>query len=625
MSFANGVARPRFESTKDRPMLNTVKSRLIAICILIVVAAVGVATLASYLAVSRHARSQVRAELVALGEAQAGAMGAWVRKQQDIVSALGPAAALDDPSAPLEQALKSGRLDLAYIGSADKRMQSFPHRERAADYDPTARPWYKLAAAKPDAAVTTAPYIAASTQKLVVSFARAIASGGELKAVAGIDVALDDIIATLNSIKPTPSGLAFLLDKDGRIIAHPDAALSLKPVADWSPAFDAALLARAAEAGATLAEARAGEHEFFVRSTVVPGTDWTLVLAAERGEALAALSAVLGNAGIALVAVAAVAALLSALAVGALLKGLARVRDAMDQIGSGAGDLTRRLPDQGRDEIADIARSFNQFVAKIETVLIDVRATSQSIAVASREIAAGSQDLSQRTEESASSLQQTASSMEQLTSTVSQSADAAAGANQLAGGAADAARQGGDIIGQVVTTMARINEASRRIADIIGTIDGIAFQTNILALNAAVEAARAGEQGRGFAVVAGEVRVLAQRSAQAAKEIKSLIGDSVERVDAGSALVGDAGTSMGQIVDSVRRVTDIMGELSASAREQSQGIHEVNQAVGQLDQVTQQNAALVEESAAAAESLKEQAQRLAEIVGVFRLSESMAG
>ncbi|MDR7333023.1 methyl-accepting chemotaxis protein [Roseateles asaccharophilus] len=601
-------------------MLNTIKSRLIAICMLIVVAAVGVATLASYLAVSRHARSQVHAELVALGDAQAGAMGAWVRKQQDIVSALAPAAALDDPSAPLEQALKSGRLDLAYIGSADKRMVSFPDRQRAADYDPTARPWYKLAAATPEAAVITAPYIAASTQKLVVTFARAVVAGGDLKAVAGSDVALDDVIATLNRIKPTSSGLAFLVDKGGRVIAHPNAALSLKPVADWAPALDAALLALAAQPEAALAEARVGEQDLFLRSSAVPGTDWTLVLAADRGEALAALSAVLGNAGVALVLIAGVAALLSALAVGVLLKGLARVRDAMDQIGSGTGDLTQRLPDQGRDEIADIARSFNQFVAKIETVLIDVRATSQSIAVASREIAAGSQDLSQRTEESASSLQQTASSMEQLTSTVGHSADAAAGANQLAGGAADAARQGGDIIGQVVTTMERINEASRRIADIIGTIDGIAFQTNILALNAAVEAARAGEQGRGFAVVASEVRALAQRSAQAAKEIKSLINASVERVDAGSSLVGTAGTSMGEIVASVQRVTDIMAELSASAREQSQGIQEVNQAVGQLDQVTQQNAALVEESAAAAESLKEQAQRLADIVGVFRLS-----
>src|SRR3989344_3049764 len=219
----------------------------------------------------------------------------------------------------------------------------------------------------------------------------------------------------------------------------------------------------------------------------------------------------------------------------------------------------------------------------------------------------------------ASSLQETASSMEELTSTVRQSADSAVQANQLAVSAAQVAQRGGEVVAQVVTTMDEINTSSKKIADIIGTIDGIAFQTNILALNAAVEAARAGEQGRGFAVVASEVRSLAQRSAQAAKEIKTLIGVSVEKVESGAALVQNAGTTMGEIVSSVRRVTDIIGEISAAASEQSQGIGQVNVAVTQLDQMTQQNAALVEESTAAAESLKDQASRLAEVVGAFRL------
>ncbi|QPF75341.1 HAMP domain-containing protein [Roseateles sp. DAIF2] len=599
-------------------MLTTIKSRLIAICMLIVIAAIGVATLASYLSVSAHARRQVLAQLSDLGEAHAGTMAGWVKAQKDIVAALAPAAALDAPQAALEQALKSGRLDLAFIGHADKRMISVPDRQRPADYDPTVRPWYKLAEGA-DAPVLTAPYIASSSKKLVVSFASAIKAGGATRAVAGADVALDDVIATLKSIKPTESGFAFLLAKDGKIIAHPDAALTLKPVAELSAGFTPELLARAN--GRELAEVEVRERHFFVKATPVPGTDWTLLAAAEQDEALAALSSLLATAGVSLVAVAAVAAALSALAIGVLLKGLGRVRGAMDQIASGTGDLTQRLDAEGRDEIADIARAFNLFVGKIEHVMLDVRATSQSMAVAARQIAVGNQDLSQRTEETASNLQQTASSMEELTGTVRQSADSAASANQLADSAAHVARQGGQVVSRVVTTMEQIQHASRRINDIIGTIDGIAFQTNILALNAAVEAARAGEQGRGFAVVAGEVRALAQRSAEAAKEIKGLIGASVEQVEGGTALVAQAGSTMDEIVASVQRVTAIMAEISGATREQSQGIDQVNTAVAQLDQMTQQNASLVEESAAAAESLRDQANKLADIVAGFRLSQ----
>jgi methyl-accepting chemotaxis protein len=271
------------------------------------------------------------------------------------------------------------------------------------------------------------------------------------------------------------------------------------------------------------------------------------------------------------------------------------------------------------DETGHLLRALDAMRSALHRSLQQVRGVVDSISTASTQIAIGNQDLSARTEQTASSLQETASSMEELTSTVRQSADSAVQANQLAVSAAQVAQRGGEVVAQVVTTMDEINTSSKKIADIIGTIDGIAFQTNILALNAAVEAARAGEQGRGFAVVASEVRSLAQRSAQAAKEIKTLIGVSVEKVESGAALVQNAGTTMGEIVSSVRRVTDIIGEISAAASEQSQGIGQVNVAVTQLDQMTQQNAALVEESTAAAESLKDQASRLAEVVGAFRL------
>ena len=261
---------------------------------------------------------------------------------------------------------------------------------------------------------------------------------------------------------------------------------------------------------------------------------------------------------------------------------------------------------------------------KVEEAIAQVRQVSDSIGTASGEIARGNADLSARTEQTASNLQQAASSMEQLTGTVAHSAESAAQANQLASSAAQVARRGGEVVGQVVATMEDIHASSRKIADIIGVIDGIAFQTNILALNAAVEAARAGEQGRGFAVVAGEVRGLAQRSAEAAREIKALIGSSVEKVEAGSRLVAEAGTTMTDIVASVQRVSDIIGEISAAAREQSSGIGQVNAAVADLDRATQQNAALVEQSAAAAESLKEQARRLMHAISAFRMSGAFA-
>ncbi|WIT13012.1 methyl-accepting chemotaxis protein [Paucibacter sediminis] len=286
-----------------------------------------------------------------------------------------------------------------------------------------------------------------------------------------------------------------------------------------------------------------------------------------------------------------------------------------------AGDLNRQIRVEGRDEAADLLGALHSMQESLRKLVGEVRASSSHIETASTEVAAGNQDLSQRTEQAASNLQSTASSMEQLTGGVRDSADSAMTAKQLASSAAQVAQRGGEVVARVVSTMDEINSSSRRIGDIIGVIDGIAFQTNILALNAAVEAARAGEQGRGFAVVAGEVRSLAQRSAEAAREIKALIGASVERVDVGAKLVQDAGATMDEIVASVQRVSDIVGEIATGTSDQSQRIGQVNGAVTRLDQMTQQNAALVEQSAAAAESLREQSRRLAEAVSQFHLDQ----
>ena len=286
------------------------------------------------------------------------------------------------------------------------------------------------------------------------------------------------------------------------------------------------------------------------------------------------------------------------------------------------GDLTRRIPLDGKDgSIRDLCAGVNSLVDNMATVVSQIKQSSVTIGTATKEIASGNADLSARTEQQAASLEETASSMEELTSTVKQNAENAKQANQLAVGASDVARKGGQVVSEVVTTMSAINESSKKIVDIISVIDGIAFQTNILALNAAVEAARAGEQGRGFAVVAAEVRSLAQRSAAAAKEIKGLIGDSVEKVGNGSRLVEQAGKTMDEIVTSVKRVTDIMAEISAASQEQSAGIEQVNKAITSMDEVTQQNAALVEEASAAARSLEEQADELTQSVSIFRIGE----
>ena len=324
------------------------------------------------------------------------------------------------------------------------------------------------------------------------------------------------------------------------------------------------------------------------------------------------------------VGIAAMALVILAIGVGAFLlirsiqRPLSQANDLAYHIAE--GDLSQHETVTRGDEFGELLRSLYAMSGSLARTVQQVRQSTDSIATASAEIAAGNHDLSARTEQTSSNLQETAAAMEQFTSTIQQSASSAQQASSLAAGASGVAQRGGEVVTQVVSTMEAIQHSSQKISDIIGVIDGIAFQTNILALNAAVEAARAGEQGRGFAVVASEVRSLAGRSAEAAKEIKQLISTSVEKVEAGSRLVQDAGTTMQDIVQSVQRVNDMIGEITAASTEQSAGVSQVNQAVGNLDQMTQQNAALVEESAAAAQSLREQAEQLTEVVSKFKVN-----
>ena len=602
-------------------MLSSLRTRLVLICVAIVVLSMLALSLANYLTTRNSMLASSDQQMQQLLQSQSAVLAQWVDGKKKVMASVVMSAETPEPLRAFQIAEKAGDFAEVFIGYADKR-SVFTKPGRPADFDPTARAWYKDTV-KAGVPMLTPPYVDAASHQLVVSFTAPVGPKEAPTGVAGADVLLDTVIANVVAIKPTPHSFAFLIDQAGTVIAHANKDLSLQPVSKLDASLSAAQINRLESARQSEA-VRIHERDGMLYVTRVAGTDWLLAVVLDQQEAMQALQTMLTTATVTAVLLTALAAALLSLLVFRMLKRLELVRDALEDIASGEGDLTRRLDSSGVDELAQIAGAFNRFIDKIAAVLVKIRTASESVKVSSSEIAAGNQDLSSRTEQQASSLEETAASMEELTSTVKQNADNARQANQMAVSASDVASKGGMVVAQVVDTMASINDSSKKIVDIISVIDGIAFQTNILALNAAVEAARAGEQGRGFAVVATEVRSLAQRSSQAAKEIKLLIDDSVEKVDTGARLVDEAGATMQEIVDSVRRVTDIMGEITSASVEQSSGIEQVNQAIAQMDQVTQQNAALVEEAAAAAESLQDQASTLSQVVGVFKLDDGHA-
>ncbi|MDH0383306.1 methyl-accepting chemotaxis protein [Comamonas aquatica] len=601
-------------------MFQSLGARLIGICVAITALSLLALAVPTFLLVRSNTLESLDQRIHQLTQVYAGELTEWVKEKQRITSSIKAAVPQAEPVPALLAAKQAGAFDDTYFVFADKRhVFSHPMPE---NYDGTARPWYQQAVREGKAALTPA-YVDASTSKLTISFVEPVVTNGQTVAVVGSDMHLDTVSRKVTSIQPTPKSFAFLLDGQGNILAHAQADLVLKPMSALAPALTPALIEQLTQQGQS-ANVTIGDAEQMLYAAKVDGTPWVLAIGIDRAEATAPLRHLLQVAAAitALCLVAAVA--LVSVAVSRQLRRLAMVRDALEDIASGEGDLTVRLDNSGKDELAQIATAFNHFVNKIAAVLLRIRTASESVRLASQEIAMGNQDLSSRTEQQASSLEETAAAMEQLTATVQQNAENARQANQLASSASSVASHGGNVVGQVVQTMGGIDAASRKIVDIIGVIDSIAFQTNILALNAAVEAARAGEQGRGFAVVAGEVRTLAQRSAAAAKEIKQLIDDSVNQVNTGSRLVQEAGATMQEVVDSVRRVTAIVAEISHASQEQSNGIGEINGAVSQMDQGTQQNAALVEQATAAAQSLQQQAHQLAEVVGGFKLDHAPA-
>lgn len=597
----------------------TLRTKILMITCATVVGALVISGGATYAIVHANTQAASDANLTAVADGATLTIAQWVEAKAHAVEAT---AAVVDPSDMARVVTQMGQADgfpICTLGWADKTFFS-TSGTTPKTYDPTVRPWYTAAVAASGVTVTK-PYGDVSTHIPYVAFATPILRDGKAVGALSGAITLDGVRSVVSAVHPTPSSFAFVVARDGQIIAHPDAALSLKQSTDIAPELTPDLLSSLAS-GASTQHIRIGNADKLLKVRAVKGTDWYLVVALDEKEATAGLRSMLNTLIVGMILLTLAALAIAAWFTSHSFKRLRQVRDAMNVVASGTGDLTYRLPGGGNDEVSQISLAFNGFVDKIGSLLLQMRDSVETMRVATGEIETGNRDLSHRTEISAGSLQQTSAALTELTASVKHSVEATNEAGRLASSTRSIAQRGGDAMGQVVTTMEEIARSSKSVTEIIGVIDSIAFQTNILALNAAVEAARAGESGRGFAVVAAEVRTLAQRSATAARDIKGLIEASAASVREGAQRVETAGATMGEIVDAIRRVANLVGEIEHALNEQSLGITQIDGSVAEMDHSTQQNAALVEQSAAASAQLNEQAHGLFEMIGVFKLRET---
>ncbi|HEX7386231.1 MAG TPA: methyl-accepting chemotaxis protein [Castellaniella sp.] len=600
----------------------SIRTKLVIASAVTVAVAMGLLAVANQYSAQNIVTNLVTQQTNALIDSDVREIESWAQNKKNIIASLTPQAMNKATAVPyMVQARDAGGFRLTFIGYADGSILFSQPNKVAADFNATKRPWYGLAV-QTGAPVLTAPYIDAATGAPVLSVVAPVTKDG--KAVVGGDVGLEDIARITQTLHPTPHSFAYLVSKDGTIIAHTDAKFNFKPATDVFGGYGGPQLAKLIGQPKGNTRVVRDGTAYWLSVHPITGTDWMLAVALNEADILAGVHQMRWTATATSLVMILLAILVLSFLTQKLLRRLGLLRDALRDIASGEGDLTVRLNETGDDELSQVGRAFNQFVQRISVTIRSIRDAIGEVHAASEEIATGNRDLAARTDGSAASIQETSASMEEIASTVKQTADSALAAVELSNNAKASADGGGQAVSEVVHTMYKMSEDSKRIGEIVSVIDSIAFQTNILALNAAVEAARAGENGRGFAVVASEVRALAGRSAASAKEIKALISTNVEDVTAGRGQAERAGTAMEKIVSEVGRVMTIIQEIKTATNEQSLGISQVNVAISQLDSTTQQNAALVEESSAAASSLRDEAGRLSMAVAGFKLDDHVA-